>query len=249
MFRLSSRRTSMHFKHFLFVVFAVFLSGCATIGQPQFNVFVDSLASPEAKEKRTYLLLPGNEGATWDDLQFQEYAVYVMRMLEMQGFVPAREMEEADVAIVLSYGIGDPQATQYSYTLPMWGKTGISSSKTYGNATTYGNTISYSGTTTHTPSYGITGYSTHIGTAISYFRYALISGYDLEALRESERQIQLWKTTITSTGSSGDLRQVFPVLIGASAPYIARNSGRRISVQLYENDKAVKAIKGELIKK
>ncbi len=156
-----------------------------------------------------------------------------MRVLSMKGFVSARNAEEADVAILLFYGIGEPQTTQYSYSLPVWGQTGVSSSHTYGTATAFGNTASYSGTTTYTPSYGITGYTSHVGTKTTYFRYALISGYDFEAYKETKKEIQLWKTTATSTGPTGDLRQVFPLLVSASAPYIANNTGKKVPVQLY----------------
>ncbi|MBK8163428.1 MAG: hypothetical protein IPK65_09865 [Gammaproteobacteria bacterium] len=222
------------------------LSGCATVGlQPQYHVEVDSLASSEAKEKHTYLLLPGNEGVEWEDLQFQEFAMYLMRALNSQGFIATDKAEDADVAIVLSYGIGDPREHQYSYALPVWGKTGISSSHTYGTATSYGNSVNYSGTTTYTPTYGVTGYTTQIGSVTTYYRYALITGYDFKAFKDSNKQIQLWRTTITSTGSSGDLRQVFPILIGAAIPYLASNTGKKIPVRLYESDEVVRAIKGE----
>ena len=223
------------------------ISGCATVGQPQFHVTVDSLASPTAQEQRTYLLLPGNKGVTWDDLQFQEYALYVMRALHAQGFVSAERAEDADVAIVLSYGIGDPQTQQYTYSLPVWGQTGVSSAHTYGTATAYGNMATYSGTTTYTPTYGVTGYSTHTGSVTTYFRYALLTGYDFKEFRDSSKQVQLWRTTITSSGTSGDLRRVFPVLISASLPYLATNTGKQIPVELYESDDIVKALKGELM--
>lgn len=231
------------------LLIAVLASGCATMGQLQFEVRVDSLASPAAQQKRTYLLLPGNEGVTWDDLQFQEYAVYVMRVLNAQGFVSAQKAEDADVVIVLSYGIGDPQTRQYSYSLPVWGQTGVSSAHTYGRATSYGSSASYSGTTIYTPTYGVTGYTSHVGTQTTYFRYALIVGYDLKIFKQTEKQVQLWRTTATSTGSSGDLRQVFPILVSASIPYIASNTGKQVSVRLYENDKIVRTVKGESVEK
>jgi hypothetical protein len=234
-------------RNLLFIFFVVGLMGCATSGKPAYSVDVDSLASAKAASQKTYLLIPGNEGITWDDLQFQEYAIYLMRVLDAQGYKSAQSMDEADVAIILSYGIGDPQAHQYSYSLPTWGETGVSSSKTYGTARTYGNRTSVNSTTVYTPSYGITGYNTHVGTSIQYFRYAFITGYDLEEFNRSGKQIQLWQTTITSAGSSGDLRRVFPALIGASAPYLATNTGKKINVSLRETDKVIKAVRGEPI--
>lgn len=228
----------------LFIFLAIALTGCATVRPPTFNVAVDSLASLDAPSKKTYLLIPGNEGVTWDDLQFQEYATYLMRVLNAQGYILAKSPDEADLAIILSYGIGDPQTHQYSYSLPTWGQTGVSSANTYGSATTYGNTTSVNATTTYTPSYGITGYNTYTGIATTFFRYALITGYDFEKYKETEKQIQLWQTTITSTGSSGDLRRVFPILIGASTPYLATNTGQKVNVSLQETDKVVNAVKG-----
>lgn len=238
----------MHIRK-LFALTLVFLvCSCATVeDKPQFHVSVDSLASINGIAKKTYLLLPGNEGITWDDLQFQEYAIYLMRALNSQGFISAEKYEDADIAIVLSYGIGDPQTTQYSYTLPTWGQTGISSSHTYGTASVYGNTGTYSGTTTYTPSYGVTGYRSQIGSMTTYFRYARITAYDYKAFKETEKQVQLWRTLATSNGSSGDLRRVFPVLIAATAPYLATNTGKQIPVQLYESDKIVRAVKGETV--
>jgi len=209
-------------------------------------VAVDSLASLAAQEHRTYVLLPGNEGVTWDDLQFQEYAQYVKRALHAQGFRLAENAEDANVAIVLSYGIGDPKTHQYTYSLPVWGQTGVSSAHTYGTATAYGSMATYSGTTTYTPTYGVTGYTSHVGSVTTYFRYARITGYDFEAFRESNKQLELWRTTISSSGTSGDLRQVFPVLISAAIPYFATNTGKQVQVQLYESDDAVKTIRGEL---
>lgn len=226
------------------VLVVVALGGCATTEQVTFNVAVDSLASSQAPNNKTYLLIPGNEGVTWDDLQFQEYATYLMRVLSTQGYISAQSADEADLAIVLSYGIGDPQTHQYSFDLPTWGQTGVSSSNTYGTATTYGNTTSVNATTIYTPTYGVTGYNTYAGTRTSFFRYALITGYDFEKYKETEQQIQLWKTTITSTGSSGDLRRVFPILISAAVPYLATNTGQKIDVSLQEKDELVKVVKG-----
>jgi hypothetical protein len=228
-----------------YLCIAALLAGCATMGQLQFHVAVDSLASPVAQEHRTYILLPGNEGATWDDLQFQEYALYMMRVLHAHGFVSAESAEDADVAIVLSYGIGDPQTRQHTYSLPVWGQTGVSSAHTYGTATAYGNMATYSGTTTYTPTYGVTGYTTHTRSVTSYFRYALITAYDFKEFRESNKQVQLWRTKVTSSGSSEDLRRVFPVLMGAAAPYIATNTGKQVETRLYESDDIVRAVKGE----
>jgi len=69
--------------------------------------------------------------------------------------------------------------------------------------------------------------------------------YDFNAFLKNQEEIQLWRTQITSSGSSGDLRRVFPVLVAASVPYLGRNSGQKVKVELRESDDEVLQIKGE----
>ena len=217
------------------------MSGCATT-QPQFSVMVDSIGGAIA-EKNSYSLLPGNKETKADDLQFKEYAAYVNRALIKQGFVPAESFEKANVAIFLVYGIGDPKESQYSYALPTWGQTGISSSYTSGTVSSYGGYGSYSGTTTYTPTYGVTGSTTHIGSYTTYFRFMVLDAVDLDEYKKSKKEVQLWKTTVTSAGSSGDLRRIFPILVAASQQYIGKNTGQKVEVDLYEEDERVIQVK------
>lgn len=218
------------------------LSGCATT-QPQFEVRVDSISS-EKTDKNSYILLPGNKDTKAEDLQFKEYAAYVNRALIKQGFVPAESFEKANVAIFLVYGIGDPQEHQYSYSIPTWGKTGVSSSYTTGTISSYGGYGSYLGTTRYTPTYGVTGSTTHIGSYTTYFRFMVLNAVDLDEYKKFKKEVQLWKTTVTSAGSSGDLRKVFPILVAASREYVGKNTGQKVEVNLFEEDERVMEIKG-----
>lgn len=220
----------------------LFAQGCA-VG-PRFHVNVDSISAPEAALKTKYFLLPGVKDVEATDLQYREYSNYVERALTSSGYTKASNLAEAEIAIFLGYGIGDPETHQFTYSLPSYGQTGISSSNTYGTVNTYGNTATYSGTTTHTPTYGVTGSTTHTGSRTTYFRYMWLDAVDLDEYRTSEKEVQLWKTTVTSSGSSGDLRQVFPVLVAASKPHIGSNTGKKIKIMLSEGDKRVIEIKG-----
>ncbi len=227
----------------LSLVFVVLiLSGCATT-QPKFRVNVDSIGS-SSENKKSYVLLPGNKDTKVDDLQFKEYASYVNRVLLQHGFALAENFENANVAIFLGYGIGEPQERQYSYSIPTWGETGVSSSSTTGTvSSSYGGYGSYSGTTTYTPTYGVTGATTHTGSYTTYFRFMFLDAVDLEEYKKSKKEIQLWKTTVTSTGYSSDLRRVFPVLVAASKKHIATNTGKKITIELFEVDAQVLEIK------
>jgi len=231
----------------LFVV-SIFLTGCViAVGgsQPNYIISVDSLASKQAIHHKNYFLLPGNENVSVNDLQFQEFSTYVEKMLLSKGYAKADSKESADLVIVLSYGIGDPKTHHYSYTLPTWGKTGVSSAYTYGTSTTSGNTTTTAASTTLTPQYGVTGYQSKVGTRVTYNKYAFLTAYDYSEYKISNREIQLWKTSISNEGLSSDLRLVFPYLIAASSPYAGINTYQRIDVSINVNDKVVKDFKGK----
>lgn len=229
-------------KYILMIATLALLQAC--VMGPQFYVNIDSISAPEAVSKTKYILLPGVKDVEEGDLQYREYATYVDRALALKGYTKATSFSGADIAIFLGYGVGDPITSQFTYSLPTFGQTGVSSANTYGTVNRYGNTATYSGTTTYTPTYGVTGSTTHTGTQTTYFRYMWLDAVDLDEYRKTEKEIQLWKTTVSSTGSSGDLRQVFPILVAASKPHIGGNTGKEVEVVLSEDDKRVTEIKG-----
>ena len=213
------------------------LVGCTTYRS--FNVSVDSICTSSACQKKTYILLPGNKDGKIGDLQFQEFAAYTEKALNMQGFMRASSIDDADVAILLCYGISDPQFYEYTYSLPIYGQTGVSSSKTSGMVNSFGGSVMYSENTNYTPSYGIVGSSTHVGTGVSFARYMVISGVDLEQFKKTgkiEDAQEIWSTKANSVGASGDLREIFPILLVASQKHIAANTGKKISYSIREDE-------------
>jgi hypothetical protein len=228
----------------LLFAFIVLLSGCAGIHNARFVSSVDSLAQTDATTKKRYVLFPGGKGVDASDLQFQEYAAYIEKILSEKGFLKAPVLQDADIAIFLAYAVGDPQTYQYSYSIPTWGQTGVSSANTYGRVSSYGGMSTYSGTTTYTPRYGVTGSTTHIGTSTLYSRFLFLDAYDVPTYIKEKKMAQVWKTSVVSTGESGDLRLVIPYMVTAMKPYLGTNTGRRIEVEVLENDPAVQVLRG-----
>ena len=112
--------------------------------------------------------------------------------------------EAADLAIFLSYGIGDPETIEHTYSIPITGQTGVVSSYNF-----------YSGSTTYTPTYGIVAYSQGTYAETLFTRHIYLRAYDLKEYRETKKETIIWDTRIASSGSSADLRRTFPVLIAA----------------------------------
>jgi len=209
----------------------------------RFNVKISSLQHPTISEKRKVIILPLDQNISQNDLQFQEFSKYVKNALAANGFTVVNSFNEAEAVVFLFYGIGDPQQHIQTVTVPTWGQTGISSSTTSGTISSFGNTSIFKGTTTYEPEYGITGTQTITKSYVSYFRYAYLVAYDIHHFIQTEEMLQVWSTEISSTGSSGDLRRVFPVMIAAAAPYIGANTGKQIEVIIAEEDEKVIQIK------
>ena len=74
-----------------------------------------------------------------------------------------------------------------------------------------------------------------INTSTSYTRKATISAAD-------KAGVEKWRNTVSSTGSSGDLSKLFPVLVFAASQHYAVNTGDAKVVQIPFSDKNVKYI-------
>jgi len=224
----------------------LFLSGCASMEPPaRFEVTVDSIASAESATKRSYVLAPGDKSVNETDLQYQEFASYVHKVLGERGFTKAGALQDAQLLVFLTYGIGDPQAHQYTYEVPKFGQTGVASSSTFGTASLYGNRGTYSATTTYTPTFGVVGSTTHVATEVTYTRSLTLDAYDAPAYAADKKLAQVWKTSVRSTGSSDDLRRVLPYMVWAAKPLLATNTGKKIAVTVLENEPGVQALRAE----
>lgn len=234
------------------LILALVLAGCSTdidSNTLSYSVIIDGITNPSLAEWRTFTIFPMDKDVDPTDLQFKEYAGYVSRALISLGYVDANDISKCDATILLGYGIGDPaEKTDY---VPLIGQTGIASSYTTGNyhgmsghkvADAMMGGPGFSSSTTYMPTYGITG-SMPV-TRTTYHRYVLLCAIKPLMSGASEADRLYWKLYIDSTGSSGDLRRVFPVMIAASRDYLGKNTQGQVKVSINENDSIIAEIKG-----
>ena len=107
-----------------------------------------------------------------------------------------------------------------------------------------GSMATYSGTTTYTPTYGVTGSTTHVGRHTTYTRFLLLDAYDVAIYIKENKMNQVWKTSVISIGSSNDLRLVVPYMITAMKPHLGTNTGRKVEVEVPADDPAVQLLRG-----
>ncbi|MDD1620286.1 MAG: hypothetical protein LUQ11_02310 [Methylococcaceae bacterium] len=180
---------------------------------------VDSLAAPEARGKTHFVILPGNKEVNEQDLQFLEFKSYVEKVLATRGFSKASSLENGDVVLFLSYGVGPPETQQYSYDVPVWMDSGY-------YYPYYRRSRFYS---------GVSAYTQRIESYTTYKRYLVLEAYDMAQYRQ-EKLVQIWKTSVNSSGTSADLRLVFPYMAAAMQPYIGSNTGHMVSIDIDEQN-------------
>jgi len=208
------------------------LCSCAT---PGFSVRVNALAGPRALEPRDFVVEPAQEGE--QDLQWLEYRALVERTLVAEGWRPAADRDGADLVVLVDYGISDPQEVEYQVQRPVYGQTGQTT--TY--QTTYDPGSGYGTQAVSTPQFGVQYYDTSTQTGIVYQRHLVLTA--IGRAPDGGDQ-QLWQVQARSSGWSGDLRQVFPVMLAAARPHLGHSTGREIEVSLKESSSEVRAITG-----
>lgn len=214
---------------FLLLIFSLLLTGCATAPQPmRIRSDVDALAVNDAQSMRRFVILPGDNGLKEQDLQFIEFKAYVEKVLAKRGFTKADSLQNGDVAVFLSYGVGEPQAYQVSYDVPVWNNMGF-----YPYYRRYGFYPSMS-----------PYYTQRIETYMLYKRYLSLEAYDMEAYLQRKTPKQLWKITVQSRGTSNDLRLTMPYMLTAMQPYIGTNTGHMVIVDVDEFNPLLKSLLG-----
>lgn len=208
------------------IAIVLLLNACSGAQPMRFRSEVDSLAAPEASQKKHFVILPGNKEINEADLQFLEFKAYVERALVSRGFSKATSLKDGDMVLMLSYGVGAPEIRQYSYDVPVWVDSGFyypyyRRSRFYGGVNT--------------------GYTQRVESYTTYKRYLVLEAYDAAPYRE-QKLLQLWKTNVTSTGNSNDLRLVFPYMVAAMLPYIGTNTGHMINTDIGEFDPLVRGV-------
>ena len=132
--------------------------------------------------------------------------------------------------IFYQYGNSNPQIFERDVIVPVWGQTGISSSRTTITKNTYGS--GYTQNTYNSPSYGVVGSNVVKQTGVKYLRYITFSAYDANHYRNTGNNKMIWLVEVTSEGWSDDLRYIFPFMLVASEPYIGKSSGQKIKVSI-----------------
>lgn len=230
-----------------------------SFAQYYYEVEVNSFGEYDMNGK-TYVIIPTNENIDENDLEFKEYSSYVKKILATAGARECSESLKADICVLMHYEIAN-QSYSETVSVPVWGKTGISSittntystgsSNTYANASvsSYGNSAYGSGnsytngssnttsTTKVNYSHGISGFNNVERHVENYLRVLNLYAYENKT---AEKPVMVWKANIMSDGSTNNLRPIIPAMsygilgcIGSNIQKIWNVSDKNSSFQLF----------------
>lgn len=214
----------MHTRHFLLAL--ALLSGCAHVTSSDApprpgrkTTRVDSIA--RASAARRYFLLPAVEGVGPNDLLFQEYAGHLEGALAEKGYKRVASLEEAELLLLLSYGVGAPNEEVVTKQAPSVHV--MTASPTDG------------------PRY-IFGRQTQSHVEVTHKRYFFVTAYEAAAVRagtEPTQVPQVWQTLVTNTGPDADLRRAFPVMVKDAKRLFGVNTRGEVEAPLDETKYAI----------
>ena len=193
-------------KHFLCLVFCIAIMSISQGCMVKSDVAVfHQLPPTTVHHKYAFMPLKGQVGS----LEYLTYQELVRVELTIHNFEEV-QVPEADVIVAFNYGIDSGKEELSSR--PIYGQTGVSSSRTYGTLNTFGNYGTYSGTTTYTPTYGVVGSETVSRTKYGRGLYLYIVDKNTVG---TEKLKVLYEGNVQSSGKSSQLATVMPAMVKA----------------------------------
>jgi len=190
------------------IIFLVFFIGCSSIGH---QIKVDSV-SEGIMDSKKYVILSGAKDVSGEDLRFREFKTKTSKILNELGFVEVESEKKAELAILLSYGVGDGVTHTEITSTGMWDYY-----------------PSMRGRRNYYP-FGYRQYHSRSEQVTTYDIQIILDAFDTKTKK------QIWETKITSKSRSDDLRSLFPYMIQGAKPYIGKNTGKQIRLTVKEED-------------
>ena len=196
----------------------------------EFNVTVEALSSKS--KKSVVKIFSGMPNMKEGSLEFEEVKRGISFLLRQHGYTVTDDQGLAEIFLPISFGISDPEVDYSTYSVPIFGYDGGSTS--YTNYSIGG----YSGSATTTTSgkgLYLQGHNTKTVKNTSYERVLIFRALDAEEYRNNKEK-ELWLVRAKSTGYSGDLRLVLPALLGASQQGINKHFPNQSNYRIKNTD-------------
>jgi hypothetical protein len=226
---------------------AALLAGCVTA----FPVQVNALADPALGPRSSYALLSGLQDVSSADLEFRSAAAQLHRALAAEGFYEAPSLAEAELAIFVSYGVGDPEIHQTYYSYPIYADVGGHAS-TITSVTTGpdGKPVTTTTTIREPLRREVIGVQRETSTTTVYRKFLTLSARINRDFQQADpatldplqpRAREAWRITAALRDSSDDLRASLPIMVAAIQPHLGSDTGKAIIVYVENTAEGPKA--------
>jgi len=223
-------------------------------------------ATPDAAESRRFVLISSIPEGSVDDALQERASAYIRLGLTAADFVPVESVAEADIAVAFSLGFG---ASELRYMAPVpvtaWPSTGTG----YETRELDLQNMSTSLGAPPTPVYpnrvadGIAGIEV---TGVSSARPSIptappldasqmlplgrpvfveLVAFDLQAYRETEQPVRLWRTVVNSISSSNDVDMLLSAMLAGGQKYFGTQHDEMRYDTVSDSSKAARFIRGE----
>jgi len=218
-------------------------TGCQTT--QQYTARVSSFGAHPNREETRYVIKPSNSDEV-NRFEFEEYAGYLERALAVKGFQRENDDTVANVIIYLGYNISGPNRIKTRTYVPIMEMVPTPNTTTTGNINYSNNQINYQESTSGTMIMQTKEFREIIGESTTYVRTVRVYASEMKT-DDAAQSINdaMWVTEIVSEGSSGELRNVMPVMIAAALEYFGESSKGVHIINTTENSRNVRYIKGQ----
>jgi hypothetical protein len=220
---------------------AILFGGCAS----SYEVKVDSISQPQAKEVASYKIQSRNGSDEPSSLRYQEATNFIKTALSGKGLYEAPADEEADMIVEVDYGVEPPRVVLERTSMPIYAQVGggvryetvMVGTDSRGNPI-YRTVAVYEPTRTE-----LIGYQEMVTPVAMYEKYLRISARENGEVVEGRPPPEIWSVNVSSEDESDDLRKYLPILASASIDYIGKDTGAKQTIKVKETDSAVGFVK------
>ena len=172
------------------------------------------------------MLLPCDRGAVSDEKAFAGFGLEVKRALKGLAYTEMPSIDEADIAVLLSYGLGEPGAACVPVTRPAAGLP-------YALVAARGTGRS-----------GLAPRGTLSGGTV-YRRYLMLLAVESGPYRAG-KVVPVWKAVAESRGYLSNMEVIFPALLASVTPFIGRTTEDDVVFHMMPEGEGSRAIPGKV---
>jgi|GEM_PF-3043390 len=204
----------------------------------------------------TYVVLPGNSQLPLGSEEFEDYASQLERALAGTGYrrVSGDDPSEARVAIYLAAAISEPMKEYH--TVRSSHRETVDPETASAAVRASGNPSGGAGGGLAAPVEGpkseeISGFAQNSFATTVFTKHLNLIAIDLEQYLADVANVgkseaiprELWSVDVSTTGTPDNLQEVIPVMLAAARPYIGKNPGETVRVNLDETSRLIAEIR------